>query len=324
MLWYIIASSADGTKLAAGAYGGSIYTSSDSGATWTQQTAAGSRYWTGIAVSSNGTKLAAGAYSGSLYTSTDSGATWTEQTAAGSRNWRDIAMSSDGTKLAAGVYEGSTYLAEQEGPATVSIPLPSIPQANQADAVADPVQGATLSIRSSECYGLNNSGITTLSPSSVTAPANVTILGGIGYDVSCVVNGGSADATVALNAYYADTAKVRVYKTTINSTQLVDVTDEVTIKNEVVNGKMVTTISYTLQDGQDFDEDGLANGTIVDPLYIGVDSNTPASPATPVAGGSLASTGMNILVAIAAAAGLIATAVIVLVAARRKVGLSRS
>ena len=83
---------------------------------------------------------------------------------------------------------------------------------------------------------------------------------------------------------------------------------------------MVTTISYTLQDGQDFDEDELANGTIVDPLYIGVEANTPASPA----GGSLASTGTNILVAVAAAAGLVATAVIVLVAARRKVGLSRS
>ena len=138
--------------------------------------------------------------------------------------------------------------------------------------------------------------------------------------MSCVANGGSADATVALNAYYADIAKVRVYKTTATPSELVDVTDQVVIKNEVINGKMVTTISYTLQDGQDFDEDELANGTIVDPLYIGVEANTPASPA----GGSLASTGMNILVAIAAAAGLVAAAVIVLVAARRRVGLSRS
>ena len=138
--------------------------------------------------------------------------------------------------------------------------------------------------------------------------------------MSCVANGGSADATIALNAYYADIAKVRVYKTTATPNELVDVTDQVVIKNEVINGKMVTTISYTLQDGQDFDEDELANGTIVDPLYIGVEANTPASPA----GGSLASTGMNIVVAIATAAGLVAAAVIVLVAARRRVGLSRS
>lgn len=39
--------------------------------------------------------------------------------------------------------------------------------------------------------------------------------------------------------------------------------------------------------------------------------------------GTLASTGTNILVAVAAAVGLVATAVIVLVAARRKVGLVR-
>ena len=138
--------------------------------------------------------------------------------------------------------------------------------------------------------------------------------------MSCVANGGNADATVALNAYYADTTKVRVYKTTTTPKELVDVTDQVVIKNEVINGKMVTTISYTLQDGQDFDEDKLANGTIVDPLYIGVEANTAASPA----GGGLASTGMNIVVAIATAAGLVAAAVIVLVAARRRVGLSRS
>ena len=138
--------------------------------------------------------------------------------------------------------------------------------------------------------------------------------------MSCVVNGGSADATVALNAYYADTTKVRVYKTTTTPKELVDVTDQVVIKNEVINGKMVTTISYTLQDGRDFDEDKLANGTIVDPIYIGVEANTAASPA----GGNLASTGMNILVAIAAATGLVATALIVLVVSRRRVGLSRS
>ena len=138
--------------------------------------------------------------------------------------------------------------------------------------------------------------------------------------MSCVANGGSADATVALNAYYADTTKVRVYKTTTTPKELVDVTDQVVIKNEVINGKMVTAISYTLQDGQDFDEDGLANGTIVDPLYIGVEANTLVSPA----GGSLASTGMNIVVAIATAAGLVAAAVIVLVVARKRMGLSRS
>jgi hypothetical protein len=44
----VITSSSDGTKLAAIDCGGDIYTASDGGAKWTDQTSAGSRYWTGI------------------------------------------------------------------------------------------------------------------------------------------------------------------------------------------------------------------------------------------------------------------------------------
>jgi hypothetical protein len=39
--WYAVASSADGTKLVGTTYGGYIYTSSDSGATWTERTTSG-------------------------------------------------------------------------------------------------------------------------------------------------------------------------------------------------------------------------------------------------------------------------------------------
>lgn len=56
-----ITSSSDGTKLAA-ASKGYIYTSTNSGATWTKQTDAGSRRWTNITSSSDGTKLDAVAW----------------------------------------------------------------------------------------------------------------------------------------------------------------------------------------------------------------------------------------------------------------------
>ncbi|MCA9301739.1 exo-alpha-sialidase, partial [Candidatus Saccharibacteria bacterium] len=84
--WYSITSSSDGTKLAAVVSGGYIYTSTNSGVTWTEATSAGSRAWSSITSSSDGTKLAAtiGGYDDDyIYTSTDSGATWTEQTSAG-------------------------------------------------------------------------------------------------------------------------------------------------------------------------------------------------------------------------------------------------
>ena len=116
-VWASVASSADGTRLAA-AVGdpyegnpGSIYISTDSGSTWTQ-TSAPSNIWSSIAASADGTKLiAAGADAlynpGQIYTSANSGATWSRANAP-SNFWASVASSADGTKLAA-VIGGPTY-----------------------------------------------------------------------------------------------------------------------------------------------------------------------------------------------------------------------
>ncbi len=114
--WQSITSSADGTRLAAVAFGGSIYTSTDSGATWTERTSAGSRSWTSITSSADGTKLAAAASGDSIYTSQDSGATWTERTSAGSRDWASITISATGDRLAAAAYGDHIYTATAEQP----------------------------------------------------------------------------------------------------------------------------------------------------------------------------------------------------------------
>ena len=66
--WQSIASSSDGTKLAAVVKNGYIYTSSNSGVTWTEQTSAGQPYWYSIASSNNGNKLATVAYNGNIWT----------------------------------------------------------------------------------------------------------------------------------------------------------------------------------------------------------------------------------------------------------------
>jgi Tol biopolymer transport system component len=55
--------SADGRLLVACATAGErgyVYTSTDNGATWTEQTDAGSKYWTSLVVSADGTKIVAG------------------------------------------------------------------------------------------------------------------------------------------------------------------------------------------------------------------------------------------------------------------------
>jgi large repetitive protein len=109
--WQSIDSSADGTKLAAVAVNGQIYTSTDSGATWTSRDS--NRAWRSIASSADGTKLAAVVNDGQVYTSTDSGATWTARDS--NRGWWSIASSADGTKLVAGVYGGRIYTSTDSG-----------------------------------------------------------------------------------------------------------------------------------------------------------------------------------------------------------------
>ena len=104
--WSSIASSSDGTHLAAMVDGGGIYTSINSGTNWTQQANAPFTSWFSIVSSSNGTKLAAVVDGGGIYTSINSGANWTQQTSAPVTNWVSIGSSSDGTHLAAVVVVG--------------------------------------------------------------------------------------------------------------------------------------------------------------------------------------------------------------------------
>ena len=73
--WSSVASSADGIKLVAVDFGyigsrGQIYTSNDSGVTWTAQNNAPAAAWQSVASSADGTKLVAGVQGGQLYTST--------------------------------------------------------------------------------------------------------------------------------------------------------------------------------------------------------------------------------------------------------------
>ena len=106
--WQSVASSADGSKLVAGISTGYIYTSADSGATWTQRTSPNSQlYWGAIALSGDGSQLvAADGYdtdtnSGYIYTSPDLGVTWSVRPSVPEGSTFSIATSSDGTKMVA-------------------------------------------------------------------------------------------------------------------------------------------------------------------------------------------------------------------------------
>ncbi len=117
--WAAIASSEDGTKLAAVVENGLIYTSSDAGATW-QTNDVPALFWTSIASSSDGSRLAACAWSDGIYLSTNYGLSWQQAAAISNGVWQAIACSSDGNVIVAAslAYEWGGLLTT--GPLSIS------------------------------------------------------------------------------------------------------------------------------------------------------------------------------------------------------------
>ena len=100
-IWSCIASSADGTTLAAGTItynsqlgAGPLYVSTNSGATWLP-TSAPTDVWASVACSADGTRLIAAGRA--IYTSINSGTTWITNNVPPSL-WTSVASSVDGSK----------------------------------------------------------------------------------------------------------------------------------------------------------------------------------------------------------------------------------
>ena len=111
--WWAIASSADGMKLVACAYGNFLFTSPDGGTNWIPRWPGvnpNTHNWIGVASSANGNLLTAIEYGGNnhIYSSSDSGATWTERTGV-SATWAGVACSADGSRIYAAAASGSLY-----------------------------------------------------------------------------------------------------------------------------------------------------------------------------------------------------------------------
>ncbi len=104
-----VVSSADGSKLAALAYGSPwLFTSTNSGATW-KSNSLPAEPWTSLASSADGVRLVAAANNCHVYTSTNAGATWTFRTELNGFDGCYVASSTDGTKLLAAAL---TYVAD--------------------------------------------------------------------------------------------------------------------------------------------------------------------------------------------------------------------
>lgn len=101
--WFGVACSTNGQNLAAGVFGGGIYTSTNAGVDWVQSTNAPYGVWYAVASSWNGSNLVAvsGGLYRFIYSSPDAGQTWISNNVTDSEYWYSVASSADGQRLVA-------------------------------------------------------------------------------------------------------------------------------------------------------------------------------------------------------------------------------
>jgi photosystem II stability/assembly factor-like uncharacterized protein len=113
--WTGIASSADGSRLAAVALNSpSVLTSADGGVTWTPGSAIGPGA-TAVASSADGNKLAVVVQGGLVWLSPDGGQTWGASANSPTQAWTSIASSADGSKLVAVGAQAAIYTSGDGG-----------------------------------------------------------------------------------------------------------------------------------------------------------------------------------------------------------------
>lgn len=190
--------------------------------------------------------------------------------------WNTVAVAEGPHQLTARAYDAAGNMTTSAPiSVTISHPVLLVDLAGHKTAYDPIVSAAKVTVKAGDaCSDITSSQV--LAPTSVTTPTNVTMLGGIGFTLACTAAGGQSEVTVSLGKAYADTTPLRIYKYTDNV--LTDITKSVTIQTT----NNITTVRYIVKDGATHDDDNVTNGTIVDPLYIGLADPTP-TPTDPPA-----------------------------------------
>ena len=250
--WYSVASSADGTKLAAVVFNGQIYTSTDSGVTWTARDS--SRYWSSVASSADGTKLAAVVQGGQIYTSSDSGVTWTARDS--SRNWFSITSSADGTKLAAVVQGGQIYTSSDSGATWTARDSSrgwySITSNSSGDKLAAVVVGGQIYTSSDSVFITSPTSASTISTWSPSVAWLNSLTCQYSYDNSTWSNAscaGTGSDIVAPSTYGQKTLYIRGtdFQNTISTSSVLFTYSQILSGNSISScGTISTSGTYTL------------------------------------------------------------------------------
>jgi hypothetical protein len=127
-------------------------------------------------------------------------------------------------------------------------------------------------------------------------------IGLFGFKLKCKNPGDSANVTIYLDKIY-DTNNWIYRKYDNNSGTYKDMSPAITYGTATVGGNTITTIKFTATDGNEYDEDGIANGEYLDPNGPSVVTNEES----PQPESSLAQTGYNLKLVLVV--GILATTI---------------
>jgi len=159
--WCSVVSSADGTELLAGTFGGLAYLSTNGGTTWIPQTNLPTGRWRIMSLSADARILMAAAYQvnsgqGRIYASTNSGAVWTLLNAPTNQLWAAFCSSADGSRLVAVSY-GPFFRSTNFGNTWTSNSSPNL--FAKWTSIASSADGNKLALVAGEPFGIYTSQI---------------------------------------------------------------------------------------------------------------------------------------------------------------------
>lgn len=130
--------------------------------------------------------------------------------------------------------------------------------------------GTKITLEQTGCDAIENTSTNKESGLTVQDAAFSYPLGFVGFHLTGCDNGGTATVTVTFTGTFNPSAVVaRKYNPNTNSfTTITGATKSTT----TLDGNQALQITYTITDGGELDQDGTANGTIVDPVGLAVQS----------------------------------------------------
>ncbi|HSX05252.1 MAG TPA: choice-of-anchor U domain-containing protein [Candidatus Saccharimonadales bacterium] len=193
--------------------------------------------------------------------------------------------------------DGTTTSVEDSAPNSGDANNDGFPDSWQANvsSLVDPVTSHYVTLETTGCT--SNSAVGTTAESALGAHDNSFSYpaGLLHFTITCATSGATATVT---QYYYGVNPAGMILRKYNNATKTYTTVSGATISSVIIGGQQAAKVVYHITDGGALDEDGTANGVIVDPVGL-------------AASGSLTDTGVNILLSSALAGFLVTAAFIV-------------